>query len=94
MHALRISLIATYLLAAASLQADTLILKSGRELHGEVTESGDKVKIKTRNAEYTLRRSQVAKIVKAKSIRDAYREKLAALEEEDADGCYELAMWC
>jgi|GEM_PF-3736492 len=94
MHALRILLIATYLLAAASLQADTLILKSGRELHGEVTESGDKVKIKTRNAEYTLRRSQVDKIVKAKSIRDAYREKLAALEEEDADGCYELAMWC
>ena len=74
-------------------RSDTVYLKGGGKLEGEVSEQGDRVIVK--NAIGTLRidRAKVVRIEREESIEAEYKRRAAALDAKDADGHYGLGLW-
>ena len=95
-HAIRFALllVATCLLAAPAL-ADRVVLKTGEQITGKVIlDTDDKVMIQTDAGLRTFPRAEVELVETEKELLDAYKEKLAALGEKDADGHFLLGLWC
>ena len=80
-------------LLAAAVAADDRHLKDGRVLKGKVTEERTRYLIVDRDRKYAVRKSKVAKLVKAESFMDIYERRLEALPEEDAEAIYEFGRW-
>ena len=81
---------------AATLSADSIILKSGTSLDGEITaEHPDRVEIRLRSGEMrTVPRDEIAVLRKGESRLDQYRKRLAAVKSDDVAGFLDLAAWC
>ena len=78
----------------ARANADIITMDDGRTYEGTAVTEGDVVKVKTKMGELTFPKDKVAKIEKVKSSAEAYKEKLAGLKDDDAEGHYQLALWC
>ena len=77
------------------LLADTIHFYDGRKLEGKIlSEDYDKLVIKTKYGTQTIDMSDIEKIEKTKSERELYEEKRAKLGGADAEGRYQLGLWC
>jgi hypothetical protein len=74
---------------------DVVHLKSGAKIEGEVLKQDDKeVVVKTRFGTQTFPRDQVLKIEEKATKKDEYRKRLEDLQPKDAEGHYQLGLWC
>jgi hypothetical protein len=93
----RVSLLTWFLLAAGPAStglADVVYLTGGRTLEGDAVEEGESVRIRTAAGLVTVPRTEVERIEKTKSAAEVYRERRSTLPARDADGLYQLALWC
>ena len=82
------------LVFGVGLWADVVHLTDGRKIEGKVVDAGDVVKVVTRMGTVTLPKDQVARIEKKKTLADEYKEKAAALADDDVEAHYKLSLWC
>ena len=83
------------LFCAAPLFADVVHLKNGRTLEGEIlSEAGTKVLLKTRFGEVTIEKADIASIDRRPTPLAEYESRRKALATDDAEGHYELALFC
>ena len=87
---MRILLILALLLPAGF--ADTIVLKSGLELHGKVTEKGDRIELLRDGKTTVLRRSSIRQVKRGESRVEEYQRRAAELGD-DAAAWYRLSMW-
>jgi hypothetical protein len=85
-------IITVFILSAA--HGDILHFKDGRKLEGEVKQEGDAISIKTRFGSFSFKKSEVARIEKAKTPTEEYKTRAGILEEGDLAGHFSLALWC
>lgn len=76
----------------------TVILKNGGTVTGEVTETPEGYEVKKKLGTKTLgtmfyKRADVAKVVDAVSPTDEYDKRRAAVDDQDPDQLYKLALW-
>ncbi len=74
--------------------ADTMVLKNGQVLDGKVTKSGDDVTIEMPYMTLRFATEEIASIEYGPSPVDVYKERLAALSKDDAEGHYQLGLYC
>ncbi len=101
--------LAALLCATAGASADEIVLKNGRTLEGEVTESGDLVVFRRPGLSMEIRRDEVAEIRKAPTAKEQYAKKAAELDaadaaaskaagagvaKGDAEARHRLGLWC
>ncbi|MBI3268877.1 MAG: DUF1570 domain-containing protein [Planctomycetes bacterium] len=86
--------LAVVLLGLRILPADVVILRSGGQVEGEITDLGDRVEVKTRHATVTFAKRDILEIQKRKLPRDIYAEELSRLKHDDAEGHFQLALYC
>jgi HEAT repeat protein len=79
-------------LPAAAL-ADTVRLRSGDVVEGDVKDLGDRVEVTGRTGSVGLRWTDVDVVLKDKTPADVYRDRRAAVAKDDAKGLYALALW-
>jgi predicted esterase len=91
-HVLR-SLFLSLALAGA-LWADKVHLKTGGTLEGQVTYNGDKVVVTTKVGSATFRADEILGVERVATAEEEYRERAKALKPDDAQGHYQLALWC
>lgn len=85
---------AVFLVAASTFAfADRVRLKDGRTLEGKVVDLGDRVRIEFGRGSVTFSKEEIASIERVKSAAETYREKAAALAEDDVEGHFQLAQW-
>jgi HEAT repeat protein len=80
-------------LAPAMALADTVRLRSGDVVEGEVQDLGDRIRVAAAGGTVSLRWSEVDVVLRDKTAKDVYAEKRAALAKDDAKGLYALALW-
>lgn len=86
---------AVFLLSTSTLTlADRVHLKDGRTLEGKVVDLGDRVRVEFARGSATFNKDEIASIERVKSPAEIYKEKAAALAEDDAQGHFQLAQWC
>jgi len=90
---MRIATVAVLLALVPAGLADTVVLKSGLELHGAVTEKGDKVELTLDGKTRTFDREHVRSIVRGVTPYEEFSTRAAALEPSDAAGWTRLALW-
>ncbi|MEM8883118.1 MAG: hypothetical protein AAGD14_03525 [Planctomycetota bacterium] len=93
---MRILILLTIFLAASWAHADEVYLKDGRVLSGVVVRKGSKIYVSDRDAQYVLRASEIKDkkgIVAGKSFMHEFEERLALLDDEDAEAIYEFGLW-
>jgi hypothetical protein len=73
--------------------ADTVVLKSGLELHGAVTVRDTEVLVSCDGKTRTVPRDRVREIREGTSPAEEYARRAAALAEDDAAGWYRLGLW-
>jgi tetratricopeptide (TPR) repeat protein len=87
------SLLALFLVAPAA--GDTIYLKNGGKFEGKlIKETASEVIFKTKLGTQTFKKKDVLRIEKGETAFDQYEKKRKALKPEDADGIYELGLWC
>lgn len=74
--------------------ADTVVLREGGRIEGEVVDLGDRIQVKTRMGAVTLLRSEVREIVPHPPARQVYQERRKALAPGDVSGRLALAEFC
>ena len=74
-------------------ETQTLILKDGRRLTGTVTKTPNGYRLDSRIASMTFRDDEVAAVEDALTTEDEYTQRAKALQDDDADGHYDLAEW-
>ncbi len=86
----------TLALSTAGLAAaDVFSLKDGSKIEGSlVRETTTAYVVKTANGEKTVEKSQVASVQKQGSPKDEYDQKLKGIKANDAEGFYQLGLWC
>lgn len=89
-------LLAAWLLALpGEACADTVYLKSGKKLRGNIVkQDADKVMIETRYGTQTIEWADIDRIEQGKSEREEYEERKAKIGEKDAQAHYQLGLWC
>jgi len=75
-------------------RADIVHLTNGGKLEGEVTEQGDRITIKTKFGSVSVPGDEVARIEQVTTPEEEYREKASGPAPGDAEGRYQLALWC
>jgi len=81
-------------LAGEALRADIVHLTNGGTLEGDVTYQDDRVVVTTKFGSVTVPREQVLRVEHVASPEERYQEKAKALGPDDAEGHYQLALWC
>lgn len=77
--------------------ADIVHMKDGRQIEGKVIENDPKkpeIKIRVKGIVQSLKRTDVAKVEVKATKEDVYEEKSKALAAGDAQGHFELGLWC
>ncbi len=83
------------LLFTGSLFADIIHLKNGRKLEGVIlSDDGRQIRLKTNFGEVTVKHSDIARVEKRKTPIDEHQARRAALQADDAEGHYQLALFC
>jgi len=86
---------AALLLTAAPVFADIIHLKDGGKIEGKViNESETEVQIATKYGVQSIPMENIKEVEKTPTIIEIYRQKLDALEENDAEARYQLGLWC
>jgi HEAT repeat protein len=83
----------TSLALPAAALADTVRLRSGDVIEGDVKDLGDRVEITAKAGTVGLRWTDVDVVLKDKTAADVYRDRRAAVAKDDAKGLYALALW-
>jgi HEAT repeat protein len=81
------------LVAPAIALADTVRLRTGDVVEGDVKDLGDRIQVAAAGGPVSLRWTDVDVVLKDKTAKDLYGEKHAALAKDDAKGLYALALW-
>lgn len=82
-------------LGAVPCPGDTITLRDGRKLVGKiVSEEGDEIRVILRYGEVTLPKSDVVSLEKGPTPEEVYRDRAAAVGEDDLEGLVGLARWC
>ncbi len=84
--------ILVFLLAAAAV-ADTVVLKNGLRVKGEVEKRGDTVVVRLAGKTWTFGSDQVREIQAGATLQEEYAAKAYALAADDAAGWYKLGLW-
>jgi len=88
-------LLATILAALGGVAAaDTVHLRDGRKLEGELTDLGGQYELKMKFGTLKVNKADVLRIEKAVNKGDLYKQKLDGLSAVDAQGHFELGQWC
>ncbi len=72
--------------------ADTVVLKNGLRVAGNVSESDGVVRVEYAGQHWTFKKDNVREILRGNSPREQYAQKAAALGD-DAAGWYRLGLW-
>ncbi len=83
------------LLAGERLLADTIIMKDGRKLEGKIIKvTEEEIEIQLKYGAMKVSRSRIKEIIRGKTKKDEYEEKLAKIDKTDKTQLLELAKWC
>lgn len=88
------ALLAAALLPAAPAGADVVRLTNGHRIEGRVFDQGERVVLETVDGLVVLRRDQVAAIDSGPTPQDLYIARRASLDIQDAQGLFDLGLWC
>ncbi|MDY7092980.1 MAG: hypothetical protein SX243_08415 [Acidobacteriota bacterium] len=89
------ALLLTFLVPAADVAADVIQLKNGRTLEGKVRDAENgQIEIVLPYGSLAFPRDLVASIEWGDTIEDEVLERLSQLAPDDADGLYDLALYC
>ena len=72
--------------------ADTVVLKNGLRVAGDVTESDGVVRVEYAGKHWSFAKDRVQEILRGSSPREQFAQKAAALDD-DAAGWYHLGLW-
>lgn len=86
--------ISIFLFSSLTVSADIIHLKNGRKLEGEVIDKGEKLEIKMEYGSVEVFKENVKKIIKGKSKKQIYKERVKKLNEDVIKSHLKLAMWC
>jgi hypothetical protein len=87
-------LLAALLISAAAL-ADAVYLKEGGKLEGKiVSESETELKIATKFGIQTVPKESVARTEQTPTVLEEYESRRKEIAQDDAEGHYQLALWC
>ena len=75
-------------------RADVVHMKDGRKLEGKVLEVGEKVRLKVKFGVVVLKQSDIVRMDREVDRSQEYEGKVAQLSDDDANGHYELGLWC
>jgi hypothetical protein len=90
----KLALVLTLALSLAA-RADVVYLRSGGKVEGTVTdENAREIVVKTAFGTQKIAKTDVLRVEKGKTTRELYEEKKAALKPGDAEGLYQLSLWC
>ncbi|MBI1849346.1 MAG: tetratricopeptide repeat protein [Planctomycetes bacterium] len=79
----------------ATAMADVFHLKDGRTIEGSLVRQTDtQYIVKTIGGEQTLDKANVTSVDHKKTPKDEFDEKFKAVKATDADGFYQLGLWC
>lgn len=78
----------------AFVAADTVVLKNGGKIEGIVSEEGEWYVVEMDAGTARIPRAEVASVIEEKTTLEEYREKAARVPENDAQGHYQLGLWC
>ncbi len=81
------------LVVPASAMADTVRLRSGEVVEGDVKDLGDRIEVAAKDGALSIRWRDVDVVLKDKTALDVYREKRAEIGKGDAKALYALALW-
>jgi hypothetical protein len=88
-------LIVAALIISVPAFADAVYLKEGGKVEGKViSESETELKIATKFGIQTIPKESIAKIEQTPTILEQYEAKRKDIAEDDAEGHYQLALWC
>ena len=73
--------------------ADTVRLRTGDVVEGDVKDLGDRIQVTAAGGAVSLRWTDVDVVLRDKTAKDLYAEKRAALGKSDAKALYALALW-
>ncbi len=91
---LAIALLLTLATSAVLARTATVTLKDGRSFTGEIVGENDKnVVVRISNIDTPIDRATIASIEEQQDIAAQFKEKRAALKDDDVTGRYELAKW-
>ncbi len=83
------------LLATPAALAEIVHLKDGHRVEGRlIEETPERLKIETRTGIQTIPRADIESVERVKTDWEEYRERAAILDSKDADGHYQLGLWC
>jgi hypothetical protein len=88
---------AALLALALPAPADEIVLKNGRTLVGEATESGDSVVFEKSGIRMEIRKDEVLEVRKAPTAKEELAKRLAELakaEKPSAEAFHRLGLWC
>jgi hypothetical protein len=74
--------------------ADTIILNNGGKIEGIVSEEGEWYLVEMDAGTARIRKSEVATVIEKNTTLEEYRERAARVPETDAQGHYQLGLWC
>lgn len=75
-------------------QADIIVLKNGGRLEGKAAERGNEVHVTQPNGTMVIQSSDVKQIIRATTKAEVYQQLQSMLDPNDAEGHYQLALWC
>ncbi|MCL2700677.1 MAG: hypothetical protein FWE88_03160 [Phycisphaerae bacterium] len=73
--------------------SQTIILKDGRKIAGDVTRTDSGYRVKTENGEMLYKTTEVDRVVDHAAFEKEYKDRLAKIGDKDADAHLELAKW-
>jgi hypothetical protein len=86
--------LAFLVLLACPASADIITLDGGMTVDGIVTERGDKVEVRIGEGTLFYRKDVVRSIKRTASALGEFEQRRAALKPGDAEGHYQLGLWC
>jgi hypothetical protein len=76
-------------------RADLILLKNGGKIEGKVTTiKDDLIMITLPNGSMTLPRGEVKQIIRGVTNVELYQQLKVAIDPNDAEGYYQLGLWC
>jgi hypothetical protein len=88
-------LVCAVVAGAALAFGDVVHLKEGGKIEGQViSDTETEVKIATKYGIQVIPKQNVDRVEKTPTIEEIYKEKLAGIDEEDAEAHYQLGQWC
>jgi len=75
-------------------RADIVQIDTGEEYNGKVTDFGDSIRIELLYGTINMPKFRIVRIIEQKTVPEMYQEKLAEINQKDAEARYQLALWC